>query len=513
MATSMSSNKLVWLGVAALAAIVIVAVVNSDSEPAGNKTSGQSTEQAAGKSDTPKGKPKTVPTSEDGDTVAETIREVQARFVESEAKNEKLSKDMDEIKRQLNMMQSKGNSGTQTNVTDPRVNDVLNQFSSLQDTVQTLAKNVVQQKDEAAAENNGYEVTSYDLGYGDDGSGAGGSKKNKNAYAVGPQVMPGYVVVRPMTRTQLLTTDPKLAEKMLREKLGNGLAGAQSAAGAVTQQAGKSELTNTLKKSGGKALADVKPYYTIPARGTIFEAVAMTALIGTVPLGGKVNDPFPAKFIVGEENLATNGLRIPGLKGIVFEGIVRGNWNLSCAAVSLTKATYTFTDGRIQHMGYDQEQGGGGSKSGKSQSPFAEGEASASIGYVTNPQGIPCIPGKRVTDAHKQLFTMGMLGAAKSYFDAKAAAETTTTDNPLGGGSTSVTGDKSAFINNQTYADSMTTVMEFYDKRMRDSFDAIYVDPAAKVSLNITQDLYIDYHSDARKLAYSHGGNHVNRMD
>ncbi len=165
-------------------------------------------------------------------------------------------------------------------------------------------------------------------------------------------------------------------------------------------------------------------------------------------------------------------------------------------------------------MRYDQAlNGGGGSKAAKSNSPFAEGEASASIGYITNPQGVPCISGRRVTDAHKQLFTMGMLGAAKSYFDAKAAAETTTTDNPLGGGSTSVTGNQAAFINNQTYSDSMDTVMDFYSKRMRDTFDVIYVDPAAKVSLNITQDLYIDYNSDARKLAYNNGGRNVKALD
>lgn len=506
MATSMSSNKLVWVCVAALAAIVVVAVVNSGNEPT---KPGTATETSTATPDKKAGKKDALQTGEDGDTVAETIREVQARYVASENKNDKLQKDIDELKRQMVAMQNKG-SGQPASATDPRVNELLNQFSSMQETVGTLAKNVVQQKDDATAENNGYEVTTNDLGYSDGSSGSG---KNKKGYSLEPQALPGYVVVRPMTRTQLLTTDPKLAEKMLREKLGSGLGGLKSAAGTATQQAEKSELTNTLKKSGGKALAEVKPYYTIPARGTIFEAVAMTALIGTVPLGGKVNDPFPAKFIVGEENLATNGLRIPGLKGIVFEGIVRGNWNLSCAAVSLTKATYTFTDGRVHHMGYEQEQGGGGSKAGKSQSPFAEGEASASIGYVTNPQGIPCIPGKRVTDAHKQMFTMGLLGAAASHFEAKAAAETTTTDNPLGGGSTSVTGNKSAFINNQTYSDTISAATDFYSKRMRDSFDAIYVDPAAKVSLNITQDLYIDYHSDARKLAYSTGGNHVNRMD
>jgi len=39
------------------------------------------------------------------------------------------------------------------------------------------------------------------------------------------------------------------------------------------------------------------------------------------------------------------------------------------------------------------------------------------------------------------------------------------------------------------------------------------VDPAANVSLNITQDLYIDYHSDASKLAYATGGKNAKSLD
>lgn len=491
MATNMSTNKLVWVIVVILCVAVGAAIINSKNEPKPTPI-----QTAAPKP--------TSAVSEDGDTVSETIKEVSARYTAQVDENQRLKKNQEELDRRLALLEGKPpSSTTTTNVTeDPLFKQLTSELGKMKEDFNVLSENMLKDGKEKAAQKNGYEVTEDDLGWGE----TDGKSSNKKGVVEGPRSLPGYVTIRPMTRTQLLGFDPKLAESMLKEKMSSGVAGA-------SQTASKYGVTNTLKKTGGKIAPDITPHYTIPARGTIFKAVAMTALIGTVPLGGKVSDPFPAKFIVGEENLATNGLRIPGLKGIVFEGIVRGNWNLSCAAVSLTAATYTFADGRIQHMRYDQQQGGGGSKSGKSTSPFAESEGSASIGYVTNPQGVPCIPGRRVTDAHKQLFTMGLLGTAKSYFDAKAAAETTTTDNPLGGGSTSVTGDKSAFITNQTYSDSMETVMDFYSKRMRDTFDVIYVDPSAMVSLNITQDLYIDYHSDARKLAYATGGNNVNALD
>lgn len=491
MATNMSSNKLVWVIIVILCVAVAAAIINSKNEPKPTPTQTVATPKPASA------------VSEDGDTVSETIREVSARYTAQVDENQRLKQNQEELERRLAQLEGKPQSATTTNVTDdPLFKELTSELGTMKEDFKVLSENMLKEGKEKAAQKNGYEVTEEDLGWGDGAS----TKPNKKGVVEGPRALPGYVTIRPMTRTQLLGFDPKLAESMIREKMSSGVAGA-------SQAASKSGVTNTLKKTGGKIAPEVTPHYTIPARSTIFKAVAMTALIGTVPLGGKVSDPFPAKFIVGEENLATNGLRIPGLKGIVFDGIVRGNWNLSCAAVSLTAATYTFADGRIQHMRYNQEQGGGGSKSGKSTSPFAESEGSASIGYVTNPQGVPCIPGRRVTDAHKQLFTIGLLGTAKSYFDAKAASETTTTDNPLGGGSTSVTGDKSAFITNQTYSDSMGTVMDFYSKRMRDTFDVIYVDPAASVSLNITQDLYIDYHSDARKLAYTTGGRNVNALD
>lgn len=497
MATSMSSNKLVWVIVGVLGVGVAAAIINS-----GNETKPKSTSTAT------QGAKVTPVKSEDGDTVSETIKEVSANYIAQVDENKRLRDKQETLERRLQQLEGKPKSGEAApNITDdPVFQQMTNELGAMKDDFKVLSENMLKNSKEKAAQQNGYEVTEDDLGWGESGTGKTNSKTK--GLVDSPRTLPGYVTIRPMTRTQLLDFDPKLAEAALKEKMKAGISG-------TAQSANQSGLTNTLKKTGGKIAPEITPHYTIPARGTIFEAVSMTALIGTVPLGGKVNDPFPAKFIVGEENLATNGLRIPGLKGIVFEGIARGNWNLSCVAVSLTAATYTFADGRIQHMRYDQQQGGGGneSKTAKSNSPFAEGEASASVGYITNPQGVPCIPGQRVTDAHKQLFTMGMLGAAKSYFDAKAAAETTTTDNPLGGGSTSVTGDKAAFINNQTYSDSMNTVMDFYSKRMRDTFDVIYVDPAAKVSLNITQDLYIDYHSDARKLAYATGGRDGKALD
>lgn len=516
MAGSMSSNKLVWVLVAGLAMIVAIVLINKqNSDKDAEVTDNVSTNSAAVENANSKASTQSPTMAEaaqpsiggDADTVVETLKEVQARYRASEDQNARVLRLIEDTNRRLDGLeknQSKKSNSLDAS-SDPVVSELTQQLETMKREVGTLTDTVLQKNQDELASGNGYEVSNYDLGWADESEGH--SKKDKG-YSLGPKPLPGYVAVRPMTKTQFLNTDAQLAEKFVREKMQQGADGLATA--------GKSAppgLTNTVKSASAKALVDVKPYRTIPKRATGFEAIGMTALIGTVPVGGKVQDPFPVKFILGEENFASNGIHVPGLKGIIIEGIARGNWNLSCVAATLTGASFTFSDGTVRDMEYEQDQGGDSSGS-QAASPFAEGEGTRGIGYIANPQGVPCIPGKRITDAHKQLFTMGVLGAAKSYFDSKAAAETTTNDNALGGGSTSVTGNKEAFVNNQTYADSMTTVMDFYSTRMRDTFDVIYVDPAQKVMLHFTRELRVDYRSDARKVAYSFGGNrHGHAMD
>ena len=52
----------------------------------------------------------------------------------------------------------------------------------------------------------------------------------------------------------------------------------------------------------------------------------MTALVGRVPIQGQVRDPMPFKVITGKENLAANGLRIPGIEVAVRDSLVACVW-------------------------------------------------------------------------------------------------------------------------------------------------------------------------------------------
>lgn len=82
----------------------------------------------------------------------------------------------------------------------------------------------------------------------------------------------------------------------------------------------------------------------------------MTALIGRIPIKGRVQDPLPFKVIVGAENLAANGLTIPGVDGMIASGLAVGDWNLSCATGRITSMTFVFRDGTIRTVSADDQE-------------------------------------------------------------------------------------------------------------------------------------------------------------
>ena len=88
----------------------------------------------------------------------------------------------------------------------------------------------------------------------------------------------------------------------------------------------------TVANAGARTagVKSAKPVYTVPTNSTLMGSVAMTALIGRVPIDGTVNDPYPFKVLVGPDNLTANGIDIPDVAGAVFSGTASGDWTLSC---------------------------------------------------------------------------------------------------------------------------------------------------------------------------------------
>jgi len=57
-------------------------------------------------------------------------------------------------------------------------------------------------------------------------------------------------------------------------------------------------VASTVVDAGSRAVgASAKPVYTVPSNSTLMGSIAMTALIGRVPIDGTVNDPYPFKVL------------------------------------------------------------------------------------------------------------------------------------------------------------------------------------------------------------------------
>lgn len=222
--------------------------------------------------------------------------------------------------------------------------------------------------------------------------------------------------------------------------------------------------------------------YTIPANATLLGSVSMTALLGRIPVGGQVSDPYPFKIIIGEENLSSNGINIPGVNGIKMSGLAKGDWTLSCVSGQISSMTFTFQDGTILNIPDGDNQGG------------------EPIAWFSDKNGIPCVTGKRITNAVSYLASRVGLTTASGYANALAQAEQTTSSNAYGGSTTSVTGDPNTLAQNTAISEGINEVTDWLDARQSNSFDAIYVEPGTQLAVHILKELQIDYDPEGRKV-------------
>ena len=258
---------------------------------------------------------------------------------------------------------------------------------------------------------------------------------------------------------------------------------------------------SSLSPGAGAAGQAVVPYYTLPRNATLMNATAMTALVGRVPIGAQVTDPYSFKVIIGADNLAANGIEVPEVAYAVASGSAVGDWTLGCVRGALQSLTFVFQDGTIRTVPKPED--------------IYEGSAQQrdiTIGELSDEYGNPCVVGQRISNASTYLAQrIGVVSAAAAA-EAAAASQTTqiTTFDAGGAGvGTIVTGDTGEYILGQAIADGTLEIARWLDERQAQQFDAIYVDPGMTVSLHITEQLTIDYDPQGRRtnhVAHRQGG-------
>ena len=236
---------------------------------------------------------------------------------------------------------------------------------------------------------------------------------------------------------------------------------------------------------------DLVPYYTVPRNATLMNATAMTALVGRVPIGAQVTDPYSYKVIIGSDNLAANGIEIPEVAYAIASGKAVGDWTLGCVRGDLLSITFVFQDGTIRTVPKAENVYEGNTR-----------KQNIVIGELSDEFGNPCVVGQRISNASTYLAQrIGVVSAAAAA-EAAAASQTTQITTFDGGGAgvgTIVTGDMGEYILGQAIADGSLEIARWLDERQAQQFDAIYVDPGARVSLHITEQLEIDYDPNGRR--------------
>lgn len=256
--------------------------------------------------------------------------------------------------------------------------------------------------------------------------------------------------------------------------------------------------------SGAQEKPASKPFYTIPENATMTKATLMTALVGRVPIDGKVHDPMQFKLLIGRDNLAANGHRVPdAVAGIVLSGIAIGDMALSCSEGLIQSLTFVFDDGSIKTVSMKRDGaapaiGGAGSGGGQAVQSVTQ---SSKLAWISDEYGNPCIDGKFVTNAPAYLADMVALKTLSVAAQATALAETTTAESALGS-TTAVTGNKSTYVLGQAAGSGVNEVSNWIMRRLNNSFDAVVTQAGGRLVVHFEQEVSIDKAPDGRKLDF-----------
>ncbi|MCW0161137.1 TIGR03752 family integrating conjugative element protein [Burkholderia pseudomallei] len=261
----------------------------------------------------------------------------------------------------------------------------------------------------------------------------------------------------------------------------------------------------------------LRPVYTVPANATLIGSVAMTALIGRVPVDGTVNDPYPFKVLIGPDNLTANGIDLPNVAGAVVSGSASGDWTLSCVRGQIRSITFVFRDGTIRTLP-PSDRGSSSDAAGNANATTNAGNGASTtqggLGWISDPYGIPCVAGERRSNAEQYLGSQALITAAGA---GAASLIPKGSDNvsyvSSNGGTLGTVGISGNEAMGRILAGGVQEMSQWVNKLYGQAFAAIYVKPGAKVAVHIDQALAIDYDPRGRKVDHRTGGSHAPDLD
>lgn len=238
----------------------------------------------------------------------------------------------------------------------------------------------------------------------------------------------------------------------------------------------------------GNTLEDTKkevPIYTVPQNSTFFGSVGMSAILGRVPIGNELSNPFRFKIIIGSENLASNNFFMPHVESMTASGYAEGDFTLECARGTIDKVTFTFKDQTVREI--------------------VGGEGKDSLGWISDAYGVPCVSGQYFTTFPEFMAKQGALTTLSAFAGSIAQSAVTTTTN-ADGATTSIVNDATKKAAGEGFESGANELTRWYAERQASAFDVVYVPTGEPIVVNIEKALHIDYELDGRKLIHKKNG-------
>ncbi len=223
------------------------------------------------------------------------------------------------------------------------------------------------------------------------------------------------------------------------------------------------------------------PFATFAKGGTSIDGVALTALIGRIPLGGQIFEPYRFKVLLSGENLASNGIYVEGVESAIVGGKASGDYALTCVNGTIDYVTFTFEDGTISTYPDSKSS-----------------EESINLGYISDNAGVPCISGTFLSNGSTYLAQQVGIKSLEVGSKAYATAQTTTTTSGENVNS-GVTGDAGKYALGEMGAAGLETASDWLSERQQSAFDAVYAPPATRVTLHFEHEIPINYNLKGRR--------------
>lgn len=408
----------------------------------------------------------------EGDTKNDTVRtligaakEGNRRYERVISQNEKILRENEELRKREQNVQV-------------QVDEIIQEKTQeLQDMVTMLKEQIagLSQSQRASSKSEETTVTApKGIGYG-----------SQHSYPIGNNVPGGESVEYDENNIEWVTPDDQVQDERNPSKVSFPNYNQQSRTNSEKRgfSQGRDENAANTANTTSRSVNEKKnkiAVYTLPENSTLMGSTSMTALLGRIPIGNSVNDPYPFKVIIGRDNLIANGIELPDVEQAIVSGTATGDWTLSCVRGDVKSMTFVFNDGRIA---------------------TSSSKGSDKIGWLSDPHGIPCVPGERKTNAPEYLSTHFLLAAAGAAAQGYSRAQTTTIvdgDAVIG----AVTGQQGKYIVGQAMGQGIQETANWFKERYGQNFDAVYVPPGHPVAINIDKAIEIDYDLSGRKVKY-----------